>query len=107
MKGYSYKSKEKLNCQKDDYIFDKQYEKFLSETYNINQDDINELINTINNINFNNYLENYQCRIIDKLMKVENIKTYEKTMKEINKTKVETSISLHKNNMNIKQYMLL
>jgi hypothetical protein len=76
--------------------FDQLYYKFLNEKYGINQCDIDELLNTVDQINTKNYLEkDFRCSIIDKLMNVKNIQQYDDVTKIIDKTKEHVSINLN------------
>jgi len=84
--------------------FEEIYKQYLNQYFNITEDDLTELKETISKINVNNYLENYECHIVDKLMKVTKIEEFDKTNKEINKTMVDVQITLNKDNMIIDTY---
>jgi hypothetical protein len=101
---YSPSEESDRNNAQDNYVFDQLYYQFLEKNFDIKPAEIEELIKTINSINSNNYLEKYRCTIIDKLNKCETMDKYLKTKKELERTKVETSIQLINNQMKINQY---
>jgi len=86
--------------------FEQIYKDYLEKYFNITEDDINELKDTISKINVNNYLEKYQCHIVDKLMKVNEIDEYMNVEKQLTKTKVNTEIKLENNEMKIYTYSI-
>jgi len=101
---YSPTEQSDRNNAQDNYVFDQLYYQFLEKNFDIKPAEIEELIKTINSINSNNYLEKYRCTIIDKLNKCETMEKYLKTKKELERTKVETTIQLVNNQMKINQY---
>jgi len=106
MKHKSYYSPKECdrNNEQDNYIFDTLYYDYLGKNFDINYGDIEELINTIKNINKDNYLDEFRCTIIDKLNKCYSIEQYMQTKNKLDRTKVETTIKLENNIMNISQY---
>lgn len=103
-KSYISSSSQDRNNELDNFIFDFKYYEFLEKNYGITLDDIDELLNILNKITPDNYLEKYRCSIVDKLMKVNNHEQFLKVKEQIDKTKIDVSISLSGRRMEINQF---